>query len=161
MTIHKNNKILSKASAIIGKVGGYLVSSSFIDIANKSVSYILVIFLWAPHGARECAETCNGPYFISPMIGTFLMPNWTMDMNLHGWLLQVLFAPPLILLLYIIFWLEKKKYFSFLKIYAVSWGVMWLGILVYYNLVFWSPTMRDHLIPIFMFTNKVKVEVAS
>jgi hypothetical protein len=86
---------------------------------------------------------------------TFLMPNWTIDMNLHGWLLQVLFAPPLVLLLYIIFWLEKKKYFSFLKIYAVSWGVMWLGILVYYNLVFWSLSMREILIPIFMFTNKV------
>lgn len=54
---------------------------------NTFFGYFLVLFLWAPHGARECIEICNGPYFISPMISAFLMPNWTIDMSLHGWIM--------------------------------------------------------------------------
>jgi hypothetical protein len=117
---------------------------------NQYTSYILVAFLWAPHGARECVERCDGPYFISPMIGTFLMPNWTMDMSLRGWGLQLLFTPPLLALLYILFKLESKKTFAFLQLYAVRWGIMWVAILAYYNVIFWS-SLREYLIPLFMF----------
>jgi hypothetical protein len=122
------------------------------DTINKVTSYFLVAFLWAPHAARECAtELCNGPYFISPMIGTFLMPNWVMDMSLRGWMLQLLFAPPLLLLLYVLFRLEKNKHFTFLKIYAIRWTIMWYGIVLYYNLVFWVG-LREYMLPLFTFT---------
>jgi hypothetical protein len=132
------------------KIPTITISDKLIEKINKTTSYLLVIFLWAPHGARECVQICNGPYFISPMIGTFLMPNWTMDMSLRGWLIQVLFAPPLMVLLYVLHTLEKKKYFSLLRLYGLRWTIMWFGILAYYNLVFWS-SLRDILLPIFSF----------
>lgn len=122
------------------------------ELINECISYLLVLLLWAPHGARECIEICNGPYFISPMIGTFLMPNWTMDMSLKGWALQLLFAPPLLLLLYMLYRLQTKKYWTILKIYGVRWLIMWFGILVYYNAIFWSASIREYMLPLFTFT---------
>jgi hypothetical protein len=93
---------------------------------------------------------CNGPYFISPMIGTFLMPNWTMDMSLHGWMLQLLFAPPLAVLFYLLTKYQNKKGFILLRINSIKWTIMWFGILFYYNFVFWT-TFRETLIPLFSF----------
>jgi hypothetical protein len=123
-----------------------------IDRINKIVSYVLLALLWAPHGARECVLACTGPFFISPMIVTFLMPNWTMDMSLHGWLLQLLFAPPLLGALYLLFRFEKKRKLQFLQIYAVRWAILWFVILAYYNLIFWS-SLREYLLPFFIFTS--------
>lgn len=128
-----------------------LVADTTIKRINTVMSYLLVAVLWAPHGARECLQACTGPFFISPMIGTFLIPNWMMDMSLHGWLLQLLFAPPLLFVLYLLFHFEKKRHFAFLQIYAIRWGIMWFAILAYYNLVFWSPVLREYLLPLFMF----------
>lgn len=122
------------------------------EALNTLTSYFLIMFLWAPHGARECIEICNGPYFISPMISTFLMPNWTMDMSWGGWCLQALFSTPLLFLYFILRKIQHKKYGSLLKIYVIRWTIMWAGILMYYNLIFWSP-FRDYLMPLFSFTN--------
>jgi hypothetical protein len=124
---------------------------NYIDKINIGVSYVMVLFLWAPHAARECPQLCDGPYFISPMLGTFIMPNWIMDLSLKSWLLQILFAPPLLFALYLIFRYKDKKHFSFLKIYAVRWLLMWFVILAYYNLVFWSIPFRELLLPVFSF----------
>lgn len=133
------------------KILQFTLSANIIEKINTVTSYVLVVFLWAPHGARECVHACDGPYFISPMLGTFLMPNWTMDMSTRGWLLQILFAPPLMLLLYIMNMLAKKgKLWSVLQITALRWTIMWVGVLGYYNLVFWS-SLRDVLLPIFSF----------
>ena len=125
-----------------------------IEKINIATSYLLVALLWAPHGARECVTRCDGPYFISPMIGTFLLPNWTMDMSVRGWGLQLLFAPPLLALLYVLFTLAKKKKLAFLNITMVRWLIMWGGILLYYNLIFWGP-LREYLLPLFTFTTHI------
>lgn len=140
-------KIPTSLTSITKKIFSYIT----IDRVNKITSFILVAFLWAPHGARECVTAvCSGPYFISPMIGTFLMPNWVMDMTLRGWSLQLLFAPPLLALLYALYTLEKRKYFACIQVYAIRWSIMWFGILAYYNLVFWG-SFREYLIPLFSF----------
>ncbi len=123
----------------------------YIEPINRYTIYFLVIFLWAPHGAKECVEICNGPNFVAPMIFTFLAPNWMMDMSLHGWILQIIFAPPVLLLMYLVFRFAKTNWGKFLEIYAIRWSIMWFGILAYYNIVFWYGPLRAFVFPLFAF----------
>jgi hypothetical protein len=88
------------------------------------------------------------------MIVTFLMPNWSMDMSLRGWTLQVLFSLPLVVLLFLLFKAQTKKHFAFLQLNIVRWGVLCAGILVYYNVVFWL-ALREYMMPLFMFANHI------
>jgi len=123
----------------------------YVEPINRYTIYLLTVFLWAPHGAKECVSECTGPNFVAPMIFTFLAPNWKMDMSSHGWLMQLLFAPPVFLFIYTIFYFAKKKYGAFLKIYAVRWTLMWCAVLLYYNFVFWYGPLRAFVFPLFTF----------
>lgn len=140
---------LEKTTPIRGFVSKW--SDKTIITINTITSYGLVLLLWAPHGARECSTpACDGPYFISPLLSVFIMPNWIVDMSLYGWMLQVVFSPPLLLALWGLRTLSRKKWFAFIKIDAVRWTIMWFVILAYYNLVFWS-SLRETLLPFFAF----------
>jgi hypothetical protein len=123
----------------------------YIEPINRYTIYFLVAFLWAPHGAKECITICNGPNFVAPMLLTFIAPNWTMNMSLHGWLMQLVFAPPILLLMYLIFRFAKTKWGKFLEIYAVRWTIMYYGIIAYYNGVFWYGPLREIFFPFFKF----------
>lgn len=119
---------------------------------NRYTSYVLLAFLFGPHGAKECIEgICNGPNFVNPMLFTFLAPNWTMDMSWGGWGMQLIFTPPLIFVLYMLFRLSKTKYGKIFELYIVRWGIMWVGILWYYNYIFWSGPLREYIFPLFVF----------
>lgn len=119
--------------------------------ANQITSYVLVVLLWGPHAAQECVSLCDGPFFISPMFSAFIMPNWLLDMSLKGWLLQLLFAIPLLAIFFGLKRLEETKWGTIIKIDVIRWTVMWYSILLYYNLVFWSQSGREALLPLFMF----------
>ncbi len=125
--------------------------ASYVVPINRYTIYVLTIFIWAPHGAKECVTVCNGPNFVAPMIFTFLAPNWTMDMSLHGWVMQLLFSPPIFLLVYAIFRFAKKKWGIFLEVYIVRWTIVWYGVLAYYNFVFWYGPLRQFVFPLFVF----------
>jgi hypothetical protein len=130
----------------------YHVIQSWIPVVNSITSYALVVLFWGPHAAQECLPAlCNGPFFISPMFSAFIMPNWLLDMTLKGWLLQVLGSVPVVLLLWVLTTLSRKKWGSIITLNAFKWTVMWYGILLYYNLVFWSTFGRETLLPYFMF----------
>jgi hypothetical protein len=131
-----------------------------VEKINIATSFLLVAFLWAPHGAKECihvADACaaSGPNFVAPMLFTFLAPNWVMDMSLHGWGIQMLFAPPLLALMYLIVRFAKAKYGKLLTIYVVRWGIMYVGVLAYFNFVFWYGPLREYVFPLFVFTSSV------
>lgn len=123
-----------------------------VEKINRYTIYALVVALWAPHGARECLnETCTGPNFVAPMIFTFLAPGWVMDMSSKGWMMQLLFAPPMFAAIYAIFHLAKRKWGKLLTIYVVRWTIMWFAILAYYNFVFWYGPLREYVFPLFIF----------
>lgn len=122
------------------------------ELINRYTVYFLVFFLWAPHGAKECIEgVCNGPQFVAPLLFVFLMPNWTIDMTLHGWTMQALFAPPLLMVMYLLYFFARGVWEKLLTIYLVRWGIMWVAILVYYNFVFWYGPLREYVFPLFSF----------
>jgi hypothetical protein len=112
---------------------------------------VLFAFLFGPHGAKECVTSaCNGPNFVSPMISTFLMPNWLMNLSFTSWMLQLFFALPLILVLYIVYRIMDSKYGKFLEIYVIRWGLLYCVIVLYYNMFFWGG-LREYLFPYFIF----------
>ena len=137
------------------------ISKINVQLINDITGYLLVVFLWAPHGAKECIHTADacaasGPNFVAPMIFTFLAPNWVMDMSSQGWGMQILFAPPLLIVMYLIVRLAKNaKYGKIFQIYAVRWGLMWGAVLAYYNFVFWYGPLRQYVFPLFTFTSEV------
>jgi hypothetical protein len=119
---------------------------------NSITGYVLVVLLWGPHAAQECVTSaCNGPFFISPMLSAFIMPNWLIDMSLKGWLLQVLGSVPLVILVWLLAAISRKKLGTLLSLNALRWTIMWYAILIYYNIVFWSTLGREILLPYFMF----------
>ena len=150
MTVKRIRAIVEK---IIEKIN--------VGLINTATSYLLVAFLWAPHGAKECihtADACalNGPNFVAPMIFTFLAPNWVMDMSRYGWGIQLLFAPPLLMVMYLVVRAAKiAKYGKLFQIYLVRWGIMWVAVLAYYNYVFWYGPLREYVFPLFTFTSDV------
>lgn len=124
-----------------------------VEKINRYTIYVLVILLWAPHGAKECMNAaCSGPNFVAPMIFTFLAPGWLMDMSRNGWIMQLFFAPPMFALIYALYYFAKMKWGKvILNIYVVRWTIMWSGILLYYNFVFWYGPLREYVFPLFKF----------
>jgi hypothetical protein len=152
LEVMKVKRIIAIIDKIIEKIN--------VEKINTFTSFLLVVFLWAPHGAKECirvGEACSvsGPNFVAPMLFTFLAPNWVMDMSLRGWSMQILFAPPLLALMYLIVRFAKAKYGKLLKIYAIRWSIMYLGVLAYFNFVFWYGSLREYVFPLFVFTSSV------
>jgi hypothetical protein len=151
--------VVMKVKSIIALVDK-IIEKINVEKINVATSFFLVAFLWAPHGAKECirvTEFCSpeGPNFVAPMLFTFLAPNWVMDMSLRGWSMQILFAPPLLALMYVIVRLAKAKYGKLLKIYAIRWSLMYLGVIAYFNYVFWYGPLREYVFPLFTFTSSV------
>lgn len=129
-----------------------VLSEKVIEYSNRITLYIAAIVVFGPHGAKECiAGVCNGPNFVVPMLMAFLMPNWEMDMSLRGWLLQILFSWPIALLLFAVFYCAKKKWGTILRFYVIRWTVVWYGVLLYFNVVFWYGVIRSIVFPLFLF----------
>lgn len=143
-----------KLGCVIDTIRTFFTStrcSTYIATINRYTLYVLAVLLWGPHGAKECITVCDGPNFVAPMILTFLAPNWTMDMSLHGWLLQIIFSPPVFILLYLIFRYARTKYGKVLELYVVRWTIVWFGVLGYFNAVFWYGPLREFVFPLFRF----------
>ncbi len=123
----------------------------YIEPVNRYTIYVLAIFLWGPHGAKECIPMCTGPNHVVPMAWAFLAPGWTMDMSLHGWIMQLIFSPPVFLLLYLLYRFSKLTYGKFLSLYIVRWTIMWYGVLAYFSFFFWYGSLRATMFPLFNF----------
>ena len=138
----------------IMRIAEKLLEKINIEAINRYTIYLLVVLLWAPHGAKECMnEACSGPNFVAPMIFTFLAPGWVMDMSSHGWIMQLVFAPPMFALIYALFALARVKgrFGKLFSVYVIRWTIMWCGILLYYNFVFWYGPLREYVFPLFTF----------
>lgn len=158
MTVKRIKHVALKAKYIVD----FIITKLNVQKINDFTSYALVVLLWAPHGAKECIRAADfsckadSPNFVAPMIFTFLAPNWVMDMSSSGWGTQILFAPPVLLLMYLVVRFSKKGlYGKILQISAVRWGLMWTGIMAYYNYVFWYGPLREYVFPFFVFTSDV------
>lgn len=118
---------------------------------NDFITYALIALLWAPHATKECVTTCTGPIFVSPTIVGFFTPFVQMDISWHGFLMQLLWAPIFILLMWGIFRLrDYKKYGKFLQLYIVRWIIFSIGLVVLYNVLFWGG-LRPFIFPSFIF----------
>jgi hypothetical protein len=119
LQVMKVKRIIVIVDKIIEKIN--------VEKINVATSFLLVAFLWAPHGAK----------------------------SLRGWGMQILFAPPLLALMYLIVRFAKAKYGKLLTIYAVRWTIMYVGVLTYFNFVFWYGPLREYVFPLFVFTSSV------
>lgn len=119
---------------------------------NDFATYGLITLLFAPHATKECVNSiCNGVVFISPTIQAFITPYVEMDISWHGFLVQTLWAPPLILAMWVLFKLrDSNKFKKFFGIYAVRWAIFFGVLVIYYNLFFWAG-LRDYTLPTFIF----------
>lgn len=118
---------------------------------NDYVTYALIALLWAPHAIKECVTACTGPVFISPTIVGFFTPFVQMDISWHGFLIQLLWAPLFIAVMWGIFRLrDSTKYGKFLQVYLVRWFLFSLILVVLYNLLFWGG-LRSVIFPSFIF----------
>lgn len=115
------------------------------------VTYALIAFTLAPHATKECVDICNGPVFVSPAIVGLFTPFVQMDISWHGFLMQLLWAPILIALMWGIFRArDHKKYGKFLQLYIVRWSIFALALVIVYNLLFWGG-LRAFIFPAFIF----------
>jgi hypothetical protein len=118
---------------------------------NDLVTYALVTLLFAPHATKECVDTCKEIVFVSPTIQAFITPYMTMDISWHGFLVQLLWAPPLVLTIWFLFTLrDSVKYKAYFSIYALRWAIFFGVLVIYYNLFFWAG-LRDYTLPTFIF----------
>lgn len=118
---------------------------------NDIVTYVLIGFLFAPHATKQCVDVCMEQVFISPTFQAFIMPYMSMDMSLHGFLLQLLWTPPFILNMWGLFWLrDHHVYGKVFKIYVIRWIIFFVILTILYNLIFWGG-LREYVLPSFVF----------
>ena len=118
---------------------------------NDYSTYVLAVLMFAPHATKECVEICNGPVFISPAILGMFTPFVRMDMSLHGFLMQLLFAPLIILPVHFLFTMRShEKLGSYFQVYLLRWFVFVCMLIFIYNVFFWGG-LRSYLFPAFIF----------
>jgi hypothetical protein len=118
---------------------------------NDYVTYVLVALLFAPHAVKECVTTCTDVVFIQPTLQAFLTPFVSMDISLHGFLMQLLWAPPFVFGMWVLFWLrDHTAYGTYFHVYALRWGIFFLMVTVMYNAFFWGG-LREYVLPSFIF----------
>lgn len=118
---------------------------------NDWITYAFIALAWAPHATKECVEVCTGPVFISPTIVGFFTPFVQMDISWHGFLMQLLWAPVLVAIMWGIFRIrDQKKFGKFLQLYIVRWVIFAVALVIIYNLLFWGG-LRLFIFPSFIF----------
>lgn len=118
---------------------------------NDWSTYILIALFWAPHATKECVEICNGPIFVSPTLVAFFTPFVQMDISAHGFLMQFLFAPLFIAIMFLLFYIRDHfRYGKVLQVYLVRWIIFAIVLVVFYNLLFWGG-IRSFIFPFFVF----------
>ncbi len=118
---------------------------------NDIVTYVLIALLWAPHATKECVEVCTGPVFVSPAWLAFMTPFVQMDISWHGFLMQLLWAPLFVLLMWGIFRLRDSRiYGKYFQLYIIRWLLFFAILVGLYNLLFWGG-LRPFIFPSFIF----------
>ncbi len=118
---------------------------------NDWTTYVLIALLWTPHGIKECVEFCTGPNFISPTGIAFMTPFVQMDISFHGFLMQLLWAPLFIGVMWMLFRLrDSHRYGKFFQLYLVRWIIFSIILVALYNLLFWGG-LRSFIFPSFIF----------
>ena len=118
---------------------------------NDYTTYALVALTLAPHATKECVEICNGPIFISPALLAMMTPFVQMDMSAHGFLMQFLWSPLLIIPMFLLFKVrDHTKYGKYFELNIIRWMVFACALIVLYNLFFWGG-LRLYTFPSFVF----------
>lgn len=118
---------------------------------NDYVTYVLIALTLAPHATKECVEVCTGPIFVTPALLAMMTPFVEMDMSLHGFFIQLLWSPLIILPMYFIFKLrDHKKYGKYFQVYIIRWILFTIALVILYNLFFWGG-LRTFIFPSFIF----------
>lgn len=118
---------------------------------NDWSTYVLIALLWAPHATKECVEVCNGPVFVSPTLVAFFTPFVQMDISTHGFLMQFLYAPIFIGVMFLLFYIRDHiRFGKILNIYIIRWTMFGTVLVVLYNLLFWGG-LRSFIFPSFIF----------
>lgn len=118
---------------------------------NDYTTYALVALTLAPHATKECVEICNGPIFISPALLAMMTPFVEMDMSAHGFLMQFLWSPLLIIPMFLLFKVrDHTKYGKYFELNIIRWVVFACALIVLYNLFFWGG-LRLYTFPSFVF----------